>query len=88
MLDYLFGVLYTLLLVRLVLEMVGARRGAGFVELIASLTGPFYGPFRGILPSETIDGAHPVVWSLVVAILAYMLLHAMIRGVLRLVSRA
>jgi len=86
-LDYLFGLLYTLLVVRLALEMVGARKGTGFVELIAWLTGPFYAPFRGIVPTATIDGAHPIVWPIVVAILAYMLLHGVLRGLLRLVSR-
>jgi uncharacterized protein YggT (Ycf19 family) len=86
-LDYLFGVLYTLFVVRLVLEMLGARRDTGFVMLIAWLTRPFYEPFRGIVPSETLDGAHPIVWSLVIAIVAYMLLHGLIRGVLRLAAR-
>jgi uncharacterized protein YggT (Ycf19 family) len=86
--DYLFGLLYTLLIVRLVLEIVGARRGTGFVALIAWLTGPFYAPFRGIVPSETFDGAHPIVWPIVVALLAYILLHGAIVGLLRLVSRA
>jgi uncharacterized protein YggT (Ycf19 family) len=86
-LDYLFGLLYTLLGVRLLLEMVGARRSAGFVELIASVTNPFYAPFKGIVASDTIDGSHPIVWPIVIAILAYMLLHGAIRGLLHLVSR-
>jgi uncharacterized protein YggT (Ycf19 family) len=87
-LDYLFGLLYTLLAIRLVLELIGARKGTGFVEFIATLTGPFYGPFRGIVASDTVDGSHPIVWPLVVAIAAYALLHAGIRGLLRLVDRA
>jgi len=85
-LDYLFGLLYTLLAVRLVLAMIGARRGTGFVELVASLTGPFYAPFRGIVPSEAVDASHPIVWPIVVALLAYMLLHGALRGLLRLMS--
>jgi uncharacterized protein YggT (Ycf19 family) len=86
-LDYLFGLLYTLLGVRLLLEMVGAHRSAGFVQLIASLTNPFYAPFKGIVPSDTIDGTHPIVWPIVIAILAYMLLHGAIRGLLHLLPR-
>jgi uncharacterized protein YggT (Ycf19 family) len=84
--DYLFGLLYTLLAVRLLLDLVGARRGAGFGELIASLTAPFYAPFKGIVASQTIDGSPPIGWSIVVAILAYMLLHGAIRGLLHLLS--
>lgn len=84
--DYLFGLLYALLAVRLVLELVNARHGSGFYGLIASLTDPFYAPFRGILPTNSVDGAH-LVWPLVVAILGYMLLHGGIRGLLRLIAR-
>jgi uncharacterized protein YggT (Ycf19 family) len=84
--DYLFGLLYALLAIRLVLELIGARKNAGFVELIVSLTSPFYAPFRGIVPN--IDGAHPIVWPLVIAIVAYMLLHAAVRALLRLLDRS
>lgn len=84
--DYLFGVLYVLLLVRLVLELFSARRGTGFVELIRVLTDPFYAPFKGMFSTTNVEGAH-LVWPLVVAILGYMLLHALIRGGLRLVAR-
>ena len=85
-LDYLFGLLYTLLLVRLALEFFNARKGSGFVELIRQMTDPFYAPFKGIVASNTIDGAR-LVWPLVVAILGYMLLHGAIRGLLRLLAR-
>lgn len=86
-LDYVFGLLYALLTVRLVLELIGARRSAGFVEFIAGLTSVFYAPFKGIVASDTLDGTHPIVWPLVVAIVAYMLLHAALRGLLRLLAR-
>ena len=86
-LDYLFGLLYSLLAIRLILELMDARRSAGFVQFIAAITGVFYAPFRAIVASDRLDGSHPIVWSLVVAIVAYMLLHAAIRGLLRLVAR-
>jgi uncharacterized protein YggT (Ycf19 family) len=86
-LDYLFGLLYTVLLVRLVLELMMARRTSGFVELIASVTNPFYAPFKGIVASDTLDGTHPIVWPLVIAIVAYMILHGAIRGLMHLAVR-
>ena len=86
-LDYLFGLLYTVLAVRLVLEFFNARHGAGFYEFIKRISDPFYAPFQGIFPATTIEGAH-LVWPLVVAILGYMVLHAVIRGLLHLISRA
>jgi uncharacterized protein YggT (Ycf19 family) len=85
--DYLFGILYTLLLVRFALEFFNARSGAGFFQLIRQLTDYFYAPFRGIFATTVIDGGHFVL-PLVVAILGYMLLHALIRGLLRLLANA
>jgi hypothetical protein len=85
-LDYLFGVLYLLLLVRFALELFGARTSAGFFQFIRELTDAFYAPFKGLFATTTIDSMH-FVWPLVVAILGYMVLHAVIRGLLRLVAR-
>jgi hypothetical protein len=84
--DYLFGVLYALLLVRLALEFFGARSGAGFFQIIRGLTDVFYAPFKGIFATTTVETGH-LVWPLVVAVLGYMVLHAGIRGLLRLLAR-
>ncbi|MGO8994585.1 MAG: hypothetical protein ACLQVI_14810 [Polyangiaceae bacterium] len=87
-LDYLFGLLYALLAIRLVLELIGARKGTGFVEFIVALTSAFYAPFKGIVANDSLDRSHPIVWPIVIAIVAYMLLHAAVRALLRLVDRA
>jgi hypothetical protein len=84
--DYLFGILYALLAVRFVLEVLRARRDVGFVEFIRGLTNFFYAPFNGIVPTDTVDGVR-VVWPLVIAVVAYSLLHALVRGLLRLLAR-
>lgn len=84
--DYLFALLYALLLVRLLLEFLSARKGTGFFEAVCGVTAPFYAPFKYIVASGSIDGA-PLVWPLVIAILAYVLLQACIHGLLRLVAR-
>jgi uncharacterized protein YggT (Ycf19 family) len=86
-LDFLFSALYLVLGVRLVLDFLQARRDSGFYELIAKASAPFYAPFKDIVHSNTLDATHPIVWSLVVAIVAYVLLHAVLRGLLRLVAR-
>jgi uncharacterized protein YggT (Ycf19 family) len=82
--DFLFGLIYTLLIVRLVLELVNATRDNGFFVLIRQLSAPFFAPFRGIVGTSTLDGTHRIVWALVVAIIVYMIAHALIRGLLRL----
>ncbi len=84
--DYLFGILYALLLVRLLLEFIGARRTSGFFAAVCSVTAPFYAPFKFIVASSSIEGA-TVVWPLVIAIFGYALLHVGVRGLLRLVAR-
>jgi uncharacterized protein YggT (Ycf19 family) len=86
-LDYCFGLLYLLLGIRLVLELIGARTSAGFYQFIARTGEPFYRPFRAIVPTDTAMGVH-VVWALVVAIVAYMILHAVLRALLHLLTRA
>ena len=85
-LDFLFAILYSLLGTRLVLDFFQAKKGAGFYELIRSLTDPFYSPFQGLFGASTVEG-HPVVWPLIAAIFAYMLLHAGLRGLLHLFTR-
>jgi uncharacterized protein YggT (Ycf19 family) len=86
-LDFLFGVLYSLLVIRLVLDFVQARKGSGFYQLITGLSDPFYSPFRDIVRTSMFDATHPIVWSLLVAMVAYGLLHGVLRALLRLASR-
>jgi uncharacterized protein YggT (Ycf19 family) len=85
-LDLFFSALYTLLIVRMVLDFLLARKESGFYQFIRALSDPFYGPFKDIVRTSTFDG-NPVVWSLAVAILAYMLAHGVLRGLLRLATR-
>jgi uncharacterized protein YggT (Ycf19 family) len=85
-LDYGFGVLYVLLATRLVLALIGARSGNGFVHFIRAVTDPFYAPFRGIVSSPTGEGGATLAVPIVVALLAYMILHAGINGLLRMVG--
>ncbi|HEY2515877.1 MAG TPA: YggT family protein [Polyangiaceae bacterium] len=85
--DFLFGILYLILGIRLLLVLFDARQGAGFVRFINQITEPFYAPFRGIVANGSIE-AHPIAWPLVVAIVAYAVLHAIIRALLRVADRA
>jgi uncharacterized protein YggT (Ycf19 family) len=84
--EYIFYLIYGLLAVRLVLAMVAARSGNGFVRLIQAVTDPFYGMFRSIVPSPAIDGGYTLVLPIIVAIVAYALLHTAINGALCMVA--
>ncbi len=85
-LDLAFGFIYLVLGLRFVLELLRARHGTGFFELVTSLSGPLYAPFRDIISTSTISGTYPLVWSIVVAMIAYSLLHGVIRALLRVVA--
>jgi uncharacterized protein YggT (Ycf19 family) len=83
--DYAFGLLYGLLAIRLVLALLGAREGAAFTRFIQSVTEPFYAPFQGIVARPAVDGSYfdaPIV----IALLAYLLLHVAVRGLIRVIE--
>lgn len=82
--DYLFYLLYALLITRFTLALLGASEGAGFVRFIHNLTEPFYAPFRDIVSRPGLDGGY-VDLPLVLAILAYVVLHIAIHGLIRVV---
>jgi hypothetical protein len=84
--DYIFYVIYALLGMRFLLALLAARSSAGFVQFIVAVTNPFYAPFRGIVGSPTTDGGHTLLLPIVVALVAYILLHLGINGLLRLVA--
>ena len=84
--DYVFFLVYALLGLRFLLGLLGARPGAGFVRFVRALTAPLYAPFEGIVPTARLDGAHLLVWPLVVAVVSYALLHVAIRRLLRMIA--
>jgi uncharacterized protein YggT (Ycf19 family) len=83
--DYLFYVLYGLLAIRFVLSLLGASETAGFVQFVRGLTAPFYGPFSGIVSRPAINGG-VIDFPLIIAVLAYGLLHVAVRGLLKLLA--
>jgi uncharacterized membrane protein len=82
--DYIFWVIYALLGMRFLLALLAARSTAGFVQLIVAISNPFYAPFRGIVASPSTDSGHTLLLPIVVAIIAYALLHLAINGLLRM----
>lgn len=83
--DYCFFVLYGLLVIRLSLALIAANSNAGFVQLIRTITDPFYGMFRGIVTSPVAEDGSTFALPIVIALIAYMMLHLAVKGFLRLV---
>ena len=75
--DYIFYLLYALL---------AAHSNAGFVQFIVAVTNPFYAPFRGIVNSPSTNEGHTLLLPIVIAIIAYVILHLAINGLLRMVA--
>ena len=84
--DYIFFVLYALLGMRFLLALLAARSSAGFVQFIVAVTNPFYAPFKGIVASPSTDQGHTLLMPIIVAIIAYALLHLAINGLLRMLA--
>ncbi|HKO99039.1 MAG TPA: YggT family protein [Pyrinomonadaceae bacterium] len=84
--DYIFYLIYALLGMRFLLALMAARSTAGFVQFIVTITNPFYAPFRGIVASPRTDEGHTLLLPIVIAIIAYVILHLAINGLLRMLA--
>src|SRR5712692_2856055 len=84
--DYIFYVIYALLGMRFLLALLAARSTAGFVQFIVTVTNPFYLPFKGIVASPSTDQGHTLMMPIIIAIIAYLLLHLGINGILRMIA--
>jgi uncharacterized protein YggT (Ycf19 family) len=82
--DYIFFLIYGLLAIRLMLALFAANNSAGFVQLIKNVTDPIYSPFKGIVPSPSVEGGFTLALPIVVAIVIYILAHLAINGLLRI----
>ena len=84
--DYVFYVIYALLGMRFLLALVAARSSAGFVKFIVAVTSPFYAPFEGIVASPRTEDGHTLLLPIGIAIVAYVMLHLAINGLLRMLA--
>ena len=84
--DYIFFLIYGLLAMRFLLALLAARSSAGFVQFIVSVTNPFYAPFKGIVASPSSGSGHTLLLPVVVALVAYLLLHLAINRLLRMIA--
>jgi uncharacterized protein YggT (Ycf19 family) len=84
--DFIFYVIYALLGMRFLLNLMNARPSAGFVRFINAVTDPFFAPFRGIVPTPATAEGFRLALPILVALIAYLLLHLAINGILRMLA--
>lgn len=70
---YIAGFIIALLALRIILLLLGANRGSGFVDFIYALSGVFAAPFAGIFPAPTY-GQFFFDTASVIAIIVYALI--------------
>ena len=71
---YIVGVIVALLALRLILQLLGANQGNGFVDFIYALSGVFVAPFFGMFSYEPSYGKSSFEVSTLVAMLVYTLI--------------
>lgn len=70
---YIVGFIVVLLAIRVVLQLLGANQGNGFVDFIYSLSGIFATPFFGMFSYQPTYGSSTLEVGSVVGILVYAL---------------
>ena len=85
----LFGILQTLLVIRIVLLLLGANEGNDIVSFILGVTDPFVAPFRGMFQLDSVSGASGSVLDIaaLVALVAWTLIEALVLAVIGLADR-
>ncbi len=81
-----FGIIETLILIRVILKLLAANPDAGFSSLIYGLTAPFVAPFAGVFPAPS-GGGSVLELSSILAIIVYILLAWVIVRIIDLVNR-
>jgi uncharacterized protein YggT (Ycf19 family) len=83
--DYLFCLIYGLISLQISLDLLGARRGNDFRDFIETVCAPLLAPFKGLMPSVG-SGGFQLRLSYAFGLVAYLLLHMAINGLLRLLA--
>ena len=85
----LFGILQTLIVLRIVLLLLAANQDNGIVAFVLGVTDPFVEPFRGIFSLDTVAGRTESVFDLgaVVALIGLTLIEALVLAIVGLVDR-
>jgi uncharacterized protein YggT (Ycf19 family) len=83
--DYLFYLIYAFIGLMILLDLMGANRGAGFYRFVNGITRPLLAPFRGLI-DDPAAAQMRFRLSYVVALIAYIVLHLAINGLLRLIA--
>ena len=87
--SLLFGILFVLLFVRIVMLLLVANPGNDIVDFVYSVTEPFVAPFRGIFQfDQVVSGDRTLDISAIVALIGWLLIYLLIMAILRIGDRS
>lgn len=86
LIDFIFGLIQLILLIRIVLEVFAANPVAPFVAWMYEVSNTILYPFRGIFPSPTLRGGFVLDISAIVAVLVYALIAYFITELIKFIS--
>lgn len=84
--DYFFYLVYGIIGLEIILELLGAREGNAFRQLVGTLSSPLLAPFKGLF-NDPSAGAFQLRLSYIVALIVYLLIHLSINGLLRMLAQ-
>jgi uncharacterized protein YggT (Ycf19 family) len=84
-LDYVFYLIYGVIVLQFLLKLMGARPGNGFVQFITAVSWPLLAPFERIVGTPS-AGAVQIQLSYLFALAVYIALHLAINGLFRLIA--
>jgi uncharacterized protein YggT (Ycf19 family) len=86
--SLLFGILFVLIALRILLLLLVANEGNAIVDFVYSVTEPFVAPFRGIFQFDVVTaGQSALDLGAVVALIGWLLIYLLIMAILRLGDR-
>ena len=83
--DYVFYLIYGVIVLQFLLKLMGARPGNGFVQFINAVSWPLLAPFERIVGTPS-AGAVQIQLSYLFALAVYIALHLAINGIFRLIA--
>lgn len=84
--DYIFYIIYSLIVLEFLLDLIGARESNAFKNFIDALTFPLLAPFKTLVP-DIARGRFELKISYLFALIVYILLHLAINGLLRMMAQ-
>ena len=83
--DYIFYLVYGVIVLQFILRLMGARTGNGFVQFMSIISRPLLAPFERIVGTPAI-GSSQLQLSYLFALIVFIFLHFAINGILRLIA--